>query len=74
MGAEDYATSLGVMRTPLGTEIEFARARVANAALGAVQDTDGQSPNVPESSEDVMARQTSTVTGHVHLHIGIYTG
>jgi citrate lyase subunit beta / citryl-CoA lyase len=35
MGAEDYATSLGVMRTRAGTEIEFARARMANAALAA---------------------------------------
>ena len=33
IGAEDYATSLGVMRTRQGEEIEFARARVANAAL-----------------------------------------
>ena len=33
MGAEDYVTSLGVMRTRGGVEIEFARARVANAAL-----------------------------------------
>ena len=33
MGAEDYATSLGVMRTREGVEIEYARARVANAAL-----------------------------------------
>ena len=33
MGAEDYVTSLGVMRTRAGVEIEFARARVANAAL-----------------------------------------
>jgi citrate lyase subunit beta/citryl-CoA lyase len=35
MGAEDYATSLGVMRTREGVEIEYARARVANAALAA---------------------------------------
>jgi citrate lyase subunit beta / citryl-CoA lyase len=35
MGAEDYATSLGVMRTREGLEIEYARARVANAALAA---------------------------------------
>jgi citrate lyase subunit beta / citryl-CoA lyase len=35
MGAEDYATSLGVMRTRAGTEIEYARARTANAALAA---------------------------------------
>ena len=35
MGAEDYATSLGVMRTRAGQEIEFARARVANAAIAA---------------------------------------
>jgi citrate lyase subunit beta/citryl-CoA lyase len=35
MGAEDYATDLRVMRTRAGTEIEFARARVANAALAA---------------------------------------
>lgn len=35
MGAEDYATSLGVMRTREGREIEYARARVANAALAA---------------------------------------
>jgi citrate lyase subunit beta/citryl-CoA lyase len=35
MGAEDYATSLGVMRTRAGIEIEFARARMANAALAA---------------------------------------
>jgi len=33
MGAEDYVTSLGVMRTRGGVEIEYARARVANAAL-----------------------------------------
>ena len=35
MGAEDYATSLGVMRTRGGLEIEYARARTANAALAA---------------------------------------
>lgn len=35
MGAEDYATSLGVMRTRAGVEIEYARARVANAAVAA---------------------------------------
>jgi citrate lyase subunit beta/citryl-CoA lyase len=35
MGAEDYVTSLGVMRTREGVEIEFARARMANAALAA---------------------------------------
>jgi citrate lyase subunit beta/citryl-CoA lyase len=35
MGAEDYATSLGVMRTREGREIEFARARLANAAMAA---------------------------------------
>jgi citrate lyase subunit beta/citryl-CoA lyase len=35
IGSEDYVTSLGVMRTRPGTEIEFARARVANAALAA---------------------------------------
>jgi citrate lyase subunit beta/citryl-CoA lyase len=35
IGAEDYATSLGVMRTRGGLEIEYARARVANAALAA---------------------------------------
>lgn len=35
MGAEDYATSLGVMRTPGSREIEFARARLANAAMAA---------------------------------------
>jgi len=33
MGAEDYATSLGVMRTKESVEIEYARARVANAAM-----------------------------------------
>jgi citrate lyase subunit beta/citryl-CoA lyase len=35
MGAEDYVTSLGVMRTRAGVEIEYARARVANAACAA---------------------------------------
>jgi citrate lyase subunit beta / citryl-CoA lyase len=35
MGAEDYATSLGVMRTREAHEIEYARARVANGALAA---------------------------------------
>jgi citrate lyase subunit beta/citryl-CoA lyase len=35
MGSEDYVTSLGVMRTREGREIEFARARLANAALAA---------------------------------------
>ena len=35
MGAEDYVTSLGVMRTRGGVEIEFARARMANAAVAA---------------------------------------
>ena len=35
MGAEDYATSLGVMRTRECTEIEYARARLANAAMAA---------------------------------------
>jgi citrate lyase subunit beta/citryl-CoA lyase len=35
MGAEDYATSLGVMRTRASLEIEYARARVANAAHAA---------------------------------------
>ena len=35
MGAEDYATSLGVMRTRSGVEIEYPRARVANAAIAA---------------------------------------
>lgn len=35
IGAEDYVTSLGVMRTREGAEIEFARARTANAALAA---------------------------------------
>lgn len=35
MGAEDYATSLGVMRTRAGVEIEYARARVSNAAMAA---------------------------------------
>jgi citrate lyase subunit beta / citryl-CoA lyase len=35
MGAEDYATSLGVMRTRESLEIEYARARVANAAHAA---------------------------------------
>jgi citrate lyase subunit beta/citryl-CoA lyase len=34
-GAEDYVTSLGVMRTRAGHEVEFARARIANAALAA---------------------------------------
>jgi citrate lyase subunit beta/citryl-CoA lyase len=33
MGAEDYVTSLGVMRTKGGVEIEYARARMANAAM-----------------------------------------
>ena len=32
-GAEDYVTSLGVMRTRAGVEIEYGRARTANAAL-----------------------------------------
>jgi citrate lyase subunit beta / citryl-CoA lyase len=32
-GAEDYVTSLGVMRTRAGGEIEYGRARTANAAL-----------------------------------------
>ncbi|MET0390915.1 MAG: CoA ester lyase [Polyangiales bacterium] len=32
IGSEDYVTSLGVMRTREGREIEYARARVANAA------------------------------------------
>lgn len=35
IGSEDYVTSLGVMRTRAGAEIEFARARVANAARAA---------------------------------------
>jgi citrate lyase subunit beta / citryl-CoA lyase len=35
MGAEDYVTSLGAMRTREGREIEYARARVANAAMAA---------------------------------------
>jgi len=35
IGAEDYVTSLGVMRTRGGVEIEYARARVANAAVAA---------------------------------------
>ena len=35
MGSEDYVTSLGVMRTRAGSEIEYARARVANAARAA---------------------------------------
>jgi citrate lyase subunit beta/citryl-CoA lyase len=35
MGAEDYATDLGVMRTRASTEIEYARARLANAAVAA---------------------------------------
>jgi citrate lyase subunit beta/citryl-CoA lyase len=35
MGAEDYVTSLGVMRTRGGVEIEYARARMANAAMAA---------------------------------------
>jgi citrate lyase subunit beta/citryl-CoA lyase len=35
MGAEDYVTDLGVMRTRAGAEIEFARARMANAAVAA---------------------------------------
>lgn len=34
-GGEDYATSLGVMRTRAGGEVQYARARIANAALGA---------------------------------------
>jgi citrate lyase subunit beta/citryl-CoA lyase len=34
-GAEDYVTSLGVMRTRTGAEVSYARARIANAALGA---------------------------------------
>ena len=37
MGAEDYATDLGVMRTPESREIEYARARVANGAIAAGQ-------------------------------------
>ncbi len=35
MGAEDYATDLGVMRSKESVEIEYARARVANAAAAA---------------------------------------
>ena len=35
MGAEDYVTSLGVMRTRDGHEIEYPRARMANAAVAA---------------------------------------
>ncbi|MEX2081594.1 MAG: aldolase/citrate lyase family protein, partial [Dehalococcoidia bacterium] len=35
MGAEDYVTSLGVMRTRGGVEIEYGRARMANAAMAA---------------------------------------
>jgi citrate lyase subunit beta/citryl-CoA lyase len=35
IGAEDYATDLGVMRTRAGIEIEYARARIANAAVAA---------------------------------------
>lgn len=35
IGSEDYVTSLGVMRTREGRELEFARARVANAARAA---------------------------------------
>lgn len=35
LGAEDYATSLGVMRTRAGAEVAYARARVANAAAAA---------------------------------------
>jgi citrate lyase subunit beta / citryl-CoA lyase len=35
MGAEDYATDLGVMRTRESKEIEYARARLANAAVAA---------------------------------------
>lgn len=35
MGAEDYVTSLGVMRTRGGLEIEYGRARMANAAMAA---------------------------------------
>jgi citrate lyase subunit beta/citryl-CoA lyase len=35
MGAEDYATDLGVMRSKECHEIEYARARLANAAVAA---------------------------------------
>ncbi len=35
MGAEDYVTTLGVMRSRVGTEIEYGRARMANAAMAA---------------------------------------
>jgi citrate lyase subunit beta/citryl-CoA lyase len=35
LGGEDYATSLGVVRTREGAEIEYARARTANAARAA---------------------------------------
>jgi citrate lyase subunit beta/citryl-CoA lyase len=35
MGAEDYVTSLGVPRTRSGIEIEYGRARMANAAMAA---------------------------------------
>jgi citrate lyase subunit beta/citryl-CoA lyase len=35
MGAEDYATDLGVMRSKQSHEIEYARARLANAAIAA---------------------------------------
>jgi citrate lyase subunit beta / citryl-CoA lyase len=45
-GSEDYATSLGVMRTRSGSEIEYARARMANAAVaGGLVPIDGPEPD-----------------------------
>ena len=35
VGSEDYAASLGVSRSPAGTELAFARGRVVNAAAAA---------------------------------------
>lgn len=72
MGAEDYVTDLGVMRTRPGTEIEYARARLANAAMAAgIVPIDCPEPDYQDLEHferDIMHARTLGYRGKYCIH------
>ena len=72
MGAEDYATDLGVMRTPQSSEIEYARARVANAAtargLVAIDCPEPDYQNLEHFERDILHARSLGYKGKYCIH------
>jgi len=72
MGAEDYATDLGVMRSAGAGEIEYARARVANAArargLCAIDCPEPDYRDLEHFERDITHARTLGYTGKYCIH------